>query len=477
MDSIKKSDLKRIAETSSPWQHGGEQWLLDLPASERDEFAGILQRIPTSHKREDTLPEIISGPNGSGKTTLLMHLARSLLASKTFSPDKLIYVPMREMFFRGRNLKELVSILIQFAEASHASPLMLLVDEITCAEGWELMLADYVANPDDWPVIIAATAVSCFDEENWEIEIKDRQWNQTFLFPGLLSESRRLAGKPTELPDYLKGKTLLETLLAIPNGTKTTVSEKRKLEWYAAFGGYTPTLSSGSTAALEKHYQLMRQRVTETLQVDVARNVHYGKALLLPSLLRLLSGFADTGKSRHAIAEEIGVAPLTLDKFLATLRDAMLILEIAHFEPEGKPKFYFWDNSVPASLWYHNKQSIARSKSPWIITNLVASALKQHSLLSPGVELWHAGDKSKDNVFVLKEPGKRGKSMLMEIALTHKCDTKYLLKTAKKHPELANKVYIVSPDAEASHKGEVGKLSLRDLLLAVEYHKQQLLGF
>ena len=468
--------LTRIITALNPWHASGQAQLPGVPASERNLFRPIHQRLSSSEPPGEFRHEVIVGPRRTGKSTLLKQLANKLCLDSGIDPRKITYLSLDEMHGKVIALHQIAEFLVARSGATIADPMYLLIDEAAYADDWATSLKVFHDNAERYPVKVAATSSSALELHQGMIESGADRWQRRFLLPCQIAEQCRLAGMPIETG--LAGTTMSEILASIPEGHKTTDANLDKLNKYKLFGGLPGNRALYSSDRAEQEllelYQRIRQLIQKIVTIDAASSYPQTNSETLARLFDALAEHPCGLINPGAMAGDLGVKKPTLEKYMKMLEDSLIMFRLDNWKGASKKRF-FYDNVFPAAATFENYATMSSPAVGWQLENMVAAALNElpkHSLV--GTRLYHLRKDQKEADFVLLD-NREDSPILIEVGASSDHSREALRHLRDKFLKGKGEAYLVAPHVETSHSGDVKTIPLFEFLLAVERRKDYLI--
>ena len=482
MQDLTTDQLQQIITAQDPLNLNGAD---PLPSHERKMVEPVLRKATAMLQQSNARHEVIIGPRRTGKTTLLKHLYLRLLEHPGIDPDKLVFLSLDELVFKGRSLNEILDVLVRLTEANHDSKLFLLADEIAHTDNWDLCLKNIHDFANRFPVNLIATSSSALELNRGSIESGADRWNPTYLFPCQIQEYCHVSWNAKPQLE-LEGETLSEILAsvaALPAGTQTAQSDRRALENFMALGGFPQVSELGAAQDSEPHllkyYENIRNVIGQIIRNDIYVNLKDSNFDSMNRLFEELSHHPAGMIAANSLKDDIGASGYLLDKYFNCLEDAMVTFRLSNYAgPKKSRKSYFYSNAIPAAYTYQNMGTMLLAEKGWALENMVAVALfelTRHSISRCRAFHWREGEHEVD--FVFRERASAADSLMaIEVGSSHKHHIAGLQRLVQTHPELEGNAYLVTPDGKIGDRNGIKTLPLFEFLLAVERRKDILVG-
>ena len=484
-------DLQRVVQEQNPWWH-----LDQVPRP----LALPVERLLARHLWQRLLNDdphrfqLILGPRRVGKTTVLYQTVARLLDNGVGS-SRIWWLRLDHPVLLREDLGDLVRLAVESSGATRDDPVLLMLDELVCAESWDTWLKTFY--DEQWPVQIAATSSATAALHQGRLESGVGRWEEQHLTPYSFTEFLDLAAVQRgvmESQDVIRWmdeaeETLADTIRAMPSGLSAYdvfSDERRRLMMVGGFpellglAGMVSEEADGGYEYSEAELLLLSQQVLRpdaverALYKDIPQSFGVDNPMILERLLYVLADQVSSLLSPTNISSDLGLAVPTVERYLTYLEQAFLVFMLPNYsgteagvQRRGR-KLYFIDGAVRNAALQRGIAPLEDSREMGLLLeNLVAASMRSLAAHS-GVRLHH-WRKGKLEVDLIYDDPRN--PLAFEIASSPRHDRAGLTAFIDRHARFRGNSYLVAPNAtvtpaQSSNHG-IGSLPLDALLIAV----------
>lgn len=365
MSFLEDTQILQVLRGFNPWWRGGQ-----LPRElhrpfRRQAFSKAAQVVKNPSLSRAVL---LSGSRRVGKTTILQQLAEDLLL-EGLAPYQLLYAPLDHPIMEMTSLNRLIEI-YRTNILGGAERAVLLLDEITHAEGWGSWLK-HVQDFFPWLKIAATGSIRPSTEETGrylEISVPTLSFGEYLGMRGMQTDvALPLEAVPTL--DRARQQHLLNSLLHL---------EPLFLR-YLLQGGYPETaLVEDSSLAQE----LLREECLDrVLRRDLAQMFGVRNVLDLEKLFVYLCLHSGESLGQETMAKSLQVSRVTLASHLQALEAGHLILPSHQIDQysqkvqKSRSKYFVADPALRNAVLQKGEDAL--SDAPYL-ESLVEGCLNRH---------------------------------------------------------------------------------------------------
>jgi predicted AAA+ superfamily ATPase len=456
-------DLREALERQNPWFELGDVPEALAPAAERALAALLPAHLVRAAPQRS---QFILGPRRVGKSTTMYQAVKRLLDGG-IPARRLVWLRLDHPAFMGLPLGGLVETVVRAAGATAEAPVFLFLDELTWADSWDLWLKTFF--DERWPVRIVATSSSTAALRDRRLESGVGRWEEQHLAPWSFVEYLRLRSVPVDAPP-----TLAAGIEAIAAGGRPVPGAEPHLRRYLLVGGFPELLNLPGedevSDVLRSQRVLRADAVERAVYKDIPQVFSVTEPMKLERLLYTLAGQFTGLLSPSALAADLGLTQLTIDRYVAYLEQAFLVFTLPNYSPSEETvqrrgrKLYFWDGAVRnAALQHGIRPRNDATEMGHLRENAVAAHLRALSEQT-GARLYHWRQGRSEVDFVYDDPEA---PFAFGIASQGRHSSKGLRDFQERHPRFRGRCYLVSADATTVAAGpDPGHLPLTAFLVA-----------